>query len=103
MTIADAAVTRITALSQGLPHYTHLLTQLAAQAALGERRGHVGVRHVDAAVTRAIERAQQSIVEAYREAVSGRPGTIYPQVLLAAPSPRRTSSASSLPRTFESL
>src|SRR6266545_1830925 len=78
MTIAGAAVARIVALSQGLPHYTHLLTQLAAQAALGERRAHVG-----AAVTRAIERAQQSIVEAYREAVSGRPGTIYPQVLLA--------------------
>jgi len=83
MTIARAAVTRITALSQGLPHYTHLLTQLAAQVALAGRRAHVGVRDVDAAVTRAIERAQQSIVEAYREAVTGRPGTIYPQVLLA--------------------
>ena len=83
MTIAGSAVTRITALSQGLPHYTHLLTQLAAQAALGARRAHVGVRDVDAAVTRAIDRAQQSIVEAYREAVGGRPGTLYPQVLLA--------------------
>jgi hypothetical protein len=83
MTISGAAVARIAALSQGLPHYTHLLTQLAAQAALGERRADVGLRHVDAAVTRAIERAQQSIVEAYREAVGGRPGTIYPQVLLA--------------------
>jgi hypothetical protein len=83
MTIAGAAVARITALSQGLPHYTHLLTQLAAQAALGERRAHVSVRHVNAAVARAIDRAQQSIVEAYREAVGGRPGSIYPQVLLA--------------------
>lgn len=83
MTIADAAVARIAALSQGLPHYTHLLTQLAAQAALGERRTDVSVRHVNAAVTRAIERAQQSIVETYQEAVRGRPGTIYPQVLLA--------------------
>ncbi len=83
MTIAGAAVARITALSQGLPHYTHLLTQLAAQVALGERRAHVSVRHVNAAVARAIDRAQQSIVEAYREAVSGRPGNIYPQVLLA--------------------
>jgi hypothetical protein len=83
MTIADAAVARIAALSQGLPHYTHLLTQLAAQAALAERRADVGVRHVNAAVTRAIERAQQSIVETYQEAVSGRPGSIYPQVLLA--------------------
>jgi Cdc6-like AAA superfamily ATPase len=83
MTITRAAVARITALSQGLPHYTHLLTQLAAQAALAERRADIGVRDVDAAVTRAIDRAQQSIVEAYREAVTGRPGTIYPQVLLA--------------------
>jgi AAA ATPase-like protein len=83
MTIAEAAVARIAALSRGLPHYTHLLAQLAAQAALGERRADVGVRDVNAAVTRAIERAQQSIVESYREAVGGRPGTIYPQVLLA--------------------
>ena len=83
MTIAGAAVTRIAAISQGLPHYTHLLTQLAAQSALAARHTHVGLQHVDAAVTRAIERAQQSIVETYREAVGGRPGTIYPQVLLA--------------------
>jgi hypothetical protein len=83
MTIADTAVTRIAALSQGLPHYTHLLTQLAAQSALAARHTHVGLGHVDVAVTRAIERAQQSIVETYREAVSGRPGSIYPQVLLA--------------------
>jgi hypothetical protein len=83
MTIVDRAVARVTALSQGLPHYTHLLTQLAAQAALGERRTDVGVRDVEAAVARAIERAQQSIVESYREAVSGRPGSIYAEVLLA--------------------
>ena len=83
MTIAGAAVARIAALSQGLPHYTHLLTQLAAQAALGKRRAHVGVRDVDAAVTRAMERAQQSIVESYREAVTGTSGSIYPQVVLA--------------------
>jgi hypothetical protein len=84
MRIAGAAVTRITVLSQGLPHYTHLLTQLAAQAALAERRAQVGVRDVNAAVTRSIDRAQQSIVQSYRDAVGGRPGTIYPQVLLAS-------------------
>jgi hypothetical protein len=83
MTIAGQAVARITSLSQGLPHYTHLLAQLAAHAALAERHPHVTVRHVNAAVARAIDRAQQSIVEAYREAVSSRPGSIYPQVLLA--------------------
>lgn len=83
MTIAASGVARIVALSQGLPHYTHLLTQLAAQAALSERRANVGIRHVNAAVSRAIERAQQSIVDAYRDAITGAPDTIYRQVLLA--------------------
>jgi hypothetical protein len=82
MTIAGLAVGRITTLSQGLPHYTHLLTQLAAQAALVERRTDVTLGDVDAAVARAIDRAQQSIVDAYLEAVGGRRG-IYPEVLLA--------------------
>jgi AAA ATPase domain len=83
MTIAGQAVARITTLSQGLPHYTHLLTQLAAQAALAERRTDVTLADVDAAVARAIDRAQQSIVDAYLEAVGGRRGSIYPEVLLA--------------------
>jgi Cdc6-like AAA superfamily ATPase len=34
MTIQKTAVDSVTGLSQGLPHYTHLLTQLAGQAAL---------------------------------------------------------------------
>jgi len=83
LTIAGPAVTRIAALSQGLPHYTHLLAQLSAETALADRRAHVGLRDVNAAVSRAIDRTQQSIVSAYHDAVSGRPGNIYPQVLLA--------------------
>jgi Cdc6-like AAA superfamily ATPase len=71
MTIAKTSVSRITALSQGLPHYTHLLTQLAAQAALAERRSDVAMRHVEAAVARAIDRAQQSVTEAYYRATAG--------------------------------
>jgi Cdc6-like AAA superfamily ATPase len=71
MTIGKASVSRITALSQGLPHYTHLLTQLAAQAALNERRADIAVRDVDAAVARAIDRAQQSVSEAYYRATAG--------------------------------
>jgi hypothetical protein len=71
MTIAKTSVSRITALSQGLPHYTHLLTQLAAQAALAERRADIAMRHVDAAVARAIERATQSVTEAYYRATAG--------------------------------
>jgi Cdc6-like AAA superfamily ATPase len=82
MTIGKEPVRKITTLSQGLPHYTQLLTQLAAQSALGDRRADVGTRDVNAAVERAIDRAQQSIVEAYRNAVAGERG-MYGEVLLA--------------------
>lgn len=71
MRIAKSSVSRITALSQGLPHYTHLLTQLAAQAALNERRADIAVRDVEAAVGRAIDRAQQSVTDAYYRATAG--------------------------------
>jgi Cdc6-like AAA superfamily ATPase len=83
MTISRDAVAKITALSQGLPHYTQLLSQLAAQAALAHRKTAVGTRDVDAAVERALERAQQSVVEAYEEATADTRRSIYPQVLLA--------------------
>lgn len=68
MTIEEPAVDRVTTLSQGLPHFTHLLTQLAAQAALGERHADVGGPEVDFAVERAIQRAQQSVTDAYLRA-----------------------------------
>jgi Cdc6-like AAA superfamily ATPase len=83
MTIRPDAVAKISALSQGLPHYTQLLTQLAAQTALANRRTAVGTRDVDGAVERALERAQQSVVEAYEEATADARRSIYPQVLLA--------------------
>jgi ATPase subunit of ABC transporter with duplicated ATPase domains len=82
MTIAKTSVARITALSQGLPHYTHLLGQLAAQAALADRRADIGARDVDAAVARAIDRAQQSVTDAYYRATAGD-GDARRRVLLA--------------------
>jgi Cdc6-like AAA superfamily ATPase len=82
MAIAKPSVARITALSQGLPHYTHLLTQLAAQNALAERRSAIAARDVDTAVARAIDRAQQSVTEAYYRATAGN-GNARRRVLLA--------------------
>ncbi len=83
MSIRPEAVRRIATLSQGLPHYTQLLTQLAAQSALAARRTVVGGRDVDVAVGRAVERAQQTVVEAYQEATADTRQSIYPEVLLA--------------------
>jgi Cdc6-like AAA superfamily ATPase len=83
MRIRADAVGKITTLSQGLPHYTQLLAQLAAQSALAQRRLMVTARDVDSAVGRALDRAQQSVVEAYEDATADTRRSIYPQVLLA--------------------
>jgi Cdc6-like AAA superfamily ATPase len=83
MATGSDAVRKITTLSQGLPHYTQLLSQLAAQSALAQRRATVSARDVDVAVGRALERAQQSVVEAYEDATADTRRSIYPQVLLA--------------------
>jgi hypothetical protein len=84
MTIGRTAVTRIATLSQGLPHYTHLLGQHAAQSALDAGRTDVTLADVDHAVRRAIDRAQQSIMDAYRRATTSGRRSLYPQVLLAS-------------------
>ena len=84
MTIGKTAVARIAALSQGLPHYTHLLGQHAAHAALDAGRTDVTLADVDRAVNRAIDRAQQSIMDAYRRATVSDRRSLYPQVLLAS-------------------
>jgi Cdc6-like AAA superfamily ATPase len=83
MTIARRAAERIATLSQGLPHYTHLLGQLAARAALDAGRTEVRLADVDVAVKQAIAKAQQTISDAYQEAVAGTRSTLYPDVLLA--------------------
>ena len=83
MTIAPTALKKVTTVSQGLPHYTQLLTQLAARAALSDYRAGVAVRDVDTAVERAVARAQGSVVDSYRQATTAKGDAIYPQVLLA--------------------
>ena len=84
MTIGKSAVTQIASLSQGLPHYTHLLGQHAAQSALDAGRTDVTLADVDRAVKRAIDRAQQSIMDAYQRATTSGRRSMYPQVLLAS-------------------
>jgi Cdc6-like AAA superfamily ATPase len=74
MTIQKAAVDGVTGVSQGLPHYTHLLTQLAGQAALSARRATVEGGDMDAAVERAIDRAGQSVAAAYQRAIDDEEG-----------------------------
>jgi Cdc6-like AAA superfamily ATPase len=85
MTIQDEATERIVALSQGLPHYTHLLTQEAAKAAVWDDTMAVGFKHVLDAMAKAIKRTGHTLAERYHAATqSPRAKTLYPDILLAS-------------------
>lgn len=82
MELSEVARNRITQLSQGLPHYTHLLGQLSARAVPEEER-LIDKEHVELAVTRAIERTHESTTDSYHRAIHSTQDNIYSQVLLA--------------------
>lgn len=83
MTIESEARSKISGLSQGLPHYTHLLGLYASQRAAGAGRTHVTVEDVRAAIDTALARAQQSIISTYHKATNSPRENLYPQVLLS--------------------
>jgi Cdc6-like AAA superfamily ATPase len=75
---------QITHLSQGLPHYTHGLSQAAAVAAIERGSRQIGSPDVSTAIRTMIERrAQESVVSAYHRATFSTRETLYRQVLLA--------------------
>jgi Cdc6-like AAA superfamily ATPase len=82
-TISNDAVDRITRLSQGLPHYTHLMTQAAAIIALEDDAEEIDTHHVGAAIRVAITKAQESVTSAYQRATFSPRTTLYREVLLA--------------------
>ncbi len=84
MSIYEDALTRITLLSQGLPHYTHLLGLHSARNAIDGEKKNIGIEHVGGAIRRAVDNAQQSIRNGYTTATaSSRTESLFRQVLLA--------------------
>ena len=84
MAITTSARSRIARLSEGLPHYTHLLALHACQRAISDDRNEVGDTDVDAAIKLAVDKAQHSIKSAYQRATrSVRRDNLFGQVLLA--------------------
>lgn len=83
LTIARDAVDTIATLAQGLPHYAHLLGQLAAKHALEDLRTSVRLRDVQDAVAEAIEKTQQTVRETYRRATEENGDDAYSKVVLA--------------------
>jgi Cdc6-like AAA superfamily ATPase len=83
LTIDRAAAETIARLAQGLPHYAHVLGQLSGRIALDSLRTNVRTDDVREAVAEAIEKTQQSVLEAYRQATAETRTTLYPKVVLA--------------------
>ena len=84
MTIKDDAKNHITLLSQGLPHYTHLLALHSVRQAIDARVKTITLKHVESAIAKALQQAQQTILSAYHKSIrSPRKDTIFAQVLLA--------------------
>ncbi len=83
MTINDAAKQRIASLSQGLPHFTHLLALYSVQRAVENGRQNISPEDLDEAIQIAVNYAHESIMSAYHKAVSSARKTLYDQVLLA--------------------
>lgn len=84
LSIDETSQKRIARLSEGLPHYTHLLALHATQRAVMDDRDHVGPLDVDAAIRTAVRKAQQTIQTAYLAATrSVRTDNRFEAVLLA--------------------
>lgn len=84
MDIGTDALQQISLLSQGLPHYTHLLGLHSAREALDAGTKQIDLPHVKSAVEKALTQAQQSIRTAYHKATSSpRKESLFRQVLLA--------------------
>ena len=84
MVIRDDARVRLVALSQGLPHYTHLVGLYAARNANRNNRLEIDRTDIQAGVVEAVKNAQESIVATHHRAVmSARIESLYRQVALA--------------------
>ena len=68
--IEPAARQRIISVSQGFPHFTHLLAQSAAREALDHGRRKISTDDVAAGIARAVDRSDQSIRETYHKAAT---------------------------------
>ena len=85
MSADDDATRFVGALSQGLPHYTHLLGLHAVRQAIDAGTERVTRGHVGGAIGKAITGSQQTLQRAHHRAtMSPRSDALYRQVLLAS-------------------
>ncbi len=84
MKLHEDATWKIVDLSRGLPAYIHALGLYSVQSACRRKSTLITETDVDAAITRVLEKSQQTIQEAYSTAIhSNRGDNLYREVLLA--------------------
>jgi len=83
VTIDPDAKKLIQKLSQGLPHYAHLLGMHSALAAAAKDSMHITAENTHQALRKALKYAQQSIADDYERATTSSEETLYRWVLLA--------------------
>lgn len=84
MSMDPQAKQEIASLSKGLPHYAHLLGRHAARAAADAESLTIGMDHVRAATSNALDEAQHTTQSAYHKAtMSARTDSMFREVLLA--------------------
>jgi len=84
MSIAPSALHKISLLSQGLPHYTHLIGLYASRHALDRGKLRITEDIVESAIQIALNGAQQSVRSAWHRATSSpRKDNLFGDVLLA--------------------
>jgi hypothetical protein len=84
ISIQDSIVTKMIKFSQGLPGYMHLLGLLAVRSAVSSRSLKIAAPHLKDAVTRALEKADESTRREYYKAIqSTKPDNRYREALLA--------------------
>ncbi|MCP1427529.1 Cdc6-like AAA superfamily ATPase [Microbacterium foliorum] len=107
MTIDPAAAQRITRLSQGLPHYTHLIAQQAAMSAFMDASDMIAASHVVDAVNESLAKTQESVSNLYYKATYSARDNMYKQVLLgcalAVPDDRGYFSAAAVRESLKNI
>ncbi len=83
MSIPEALELRVIRLSQGLPHYTHLLGKELARRSILAERDEVIADDWPAALEGALEKAEQQIVDLYGDATTTAKPSMFPDLLLA--------------------
>ncbi|MFD6528963.1 AAA family ATPase [Streptomyces sp. NPDC060184] len=74
---------QVVSISQGLPHYTHLLCQNAGVYVVENGRVKVRTLDVDPAISKAINNVSQTVRDKYHRATFSNRETLHRQVLLA--------------------